>query len=43
MADALTEYRDAGAESLVIMPTAADVLAQYERLAAVRERLSTSV
>ncbi len=43
VADALAEYRDAGAESFVMMPTAADVLAQYERLAAVRERLATSV
>ncbi|MEM6107526.1 LLM class flavin-dependent oxidoreductase [Mycobacterium sp. 050272] len=43
VADVLAEYRDAGAESFVIMPTAANVLAQYERLAAVREQLATHV
>ncbi|OBS01394.1 hypothetical protein A9W98_01500 [Mycobacterium gordonae] len=40
VADALAEYRDAGVESFVMMPTAADVLSQYERLAAVREQLA---
>ena len=43
VADALAEYRDAGAESFVMMPTAVNVLEQYERLAAVRGRFATSV
>jgi alkanesulfonate monooxygenase SsuD/methylene tetrahydromethanopterin reductase-like flavin-dependent oxidoreductase (luciferase family) len=43
VADALARYRDVGAEAFVMMPTAVDVLRQYERLASVRDRLAASV
>ena len=43
VADALARYRDVGAEAFVMMPTAVDVLRQYERLAGVRDRLAASV
>lgn len=38
VAEALAELRAAGAEGFVIMPAAVDPLAQYERLAEVRDR-----
>lgn len=43
VADMLAEFRDAGAESFVMLPTSANVLAQYERLAAVREKFAMEV
>ena len=43
VADMLAEFCDAGAESFVMLPTSANVLAQYERLAAVREKFAMEV
>lgn len=42
VAEGLAEYRASGVESFVVMPAGVDVLAQYERLAGVRDRLAAS-